>query len=98
MLANARKDHSIPLLVLSDIYNTSLRQGVVPSQLRESQVTPFLKCTPPNTIENDHRPITLTCQVAKLMEGFTLDSVYNQIIDQLDDKHFPCLGNLAHMP
>ena len=78
--------------VLSDIYNTSLRQGVVPSQLKESQVTPCLKCTPPKIIKNDLRPITLTCQVAKLMEGFTLDSVYNQIIDQLDDKQFSLPG------
>lgn len=70
--------------VLSDIYNTSLRQGVVPSQLKESQVTPCLKCTPPKIIKNDLRPITLTCQVAKLMEGFTLDSVYNQIIDPFE--------------
>ena len=61
---------------------------MVPSQLKESQVTPCPKCTLPKTIENDLRPITLICQVAKLMEGFTLDSVYNQIIDQLDDKQF----------
>ena len=39
-------------------------------------------------IENDLKPTTLTCQVAKLMEGFTLDSLYNQIVDKLDDKQF----------
>lgn len=42
--------------VLSDIYNTSLRQGVAPSQLKEAQVTPCPKCTPPKTIKNDLRP------------------------------------------
>ena len=78
--------------VLSDIHNTSLRQGVAPSQLKESQVTPCPKCTLPKTIENDLRPITLTCQVARLMEGFTLDSVCNQNIDQLDDKQFSLPG------
>ena len=70
--------------VLSDIYNTSLRQGLVPSQLKESLVRSIPKCSPPKTIANDLRPIT--CQVAKLMKGFTLDSLYNQIVDKLDDK------------
>lgn len=42
--------------VLSDIYNTSLRQGVAPSQLKESQVPPCPKCTIPETIKNDLRP------------------------------------------
>ena len=74
--------------VLADIYNTSLKQGVVPSQLKESEVRPIPKCSPPKSIENDLRPITLTCQVAKLMEGFTLDSLYNQKVDKLDDKQF----------
>ena len=78
--------------VLSDIYNTSLRLGVVPSQLKESVVRPILKCSPTKAIENDLRPITLTCQVAKLMEGFTLDSLYNQIVDKLDDKQFALPG------
>ena len=57
--------------VLSDIFNTSLEQGVVPSQLKESVVRPIPKCSPSKTIEKDLRPITLTCQVAKLLEGFT---------------------------
>ena len=57
--------------VLSDIYSTSLKQGVVPSQLKESVVRPIPKCSPSKTIEKDLRPITLTCQLAKLMEGFT---------------------------
>ena len=53
---------------------------------------PIPKCSPPKTIENDLRPITLTCQVAKLMEGFTLDSLYNQMVDKLDDKQFALPG------
>ena len=52
--------------VLADKYNTSLKQGVVLSQLKESVVRPIPKCSPPKSIENDQRPITLTCQVAKL--------------------------------
>ena len=53
---------------------------------------PIPKCSPPKTIENDLSPITLTCQVAKLMEGFTLDSLYNPIVDKLDDKQFALPG------
>ena len=78
--------------VLSDLYNTSLGQGVVASQLKESVVRLIPKCSPPKMIENDLRPITLTCQVAKSVEGFTVDSLYNQIIYKLDDKQFALPG------
>ena len=36
------------------------------------QYFPFLKCTPPTSVENDIGPIASTCQLAKVIEGFTL--------------------------
>ena len=57
----------------------------------EFLVGPLPKCSPPIAIENDLRPIPLTCQVDKIMVGFTLESPYQQV-DELDDKIFalPC--------
>ena len=57
--------------IIRDIYNQSLKEGYIPSLLRSSIVTPVPKACPPGAIENDLRPISLTCTVAKLMEGFT---------------------------
>ena len=51
-------------------------------------VVPIPKVSPPNTIEEDLRPISLTPQVAKIMEGFTLESLLSQIMDKLDSKQF----------
>lgn len=78
--------------VLTDIYNSSLKEGYVPVQLKESLVRPLPKCSPPKSVENDLRPITLTSQIAKIMEGFTLESLYKQVIDRLDPKQFAVSG------
>ena len=78
--------------VITDLYNTSLVQGVVPSQFKSSLVVPISKTTPPKTVEEDLRPITLTSQLAKIMEGFTLNLLYKQVVDQLDNKQFAVCG------
>ena len=74
--------------VISDIYNASMLQGTFPSKLKRMFVVPIPKVSPPNTIEEDLRPISLTSQVAKIMEGFTLESLLSQIMDKLDPKQF----------
>ena len=74
--------------VFTDIYNTSLKQGTVPQDLKRSIVRPLPKCHPPKSIENDLRPIALTSQIAKLMEGFTLKSLHKQINHLIDPKQF----------
>ncbi len=43
---------------------------------------------PSKSIEDDLRPISLTSQVSKIMESFTLDSLLSQIIGNLDNKQF----------
>ena len=74
--------------VLSDIYNASILQGTFPSKLKHMFVVPIPKVSPPNTIQEDLCPISLTPQVAKIMEGFTLESLLSQIMDKLDSKQF----------
>ena len=55
--------------LIADMYNTSLREGVVPPSLKHAIVFPLPKQMPPKSVENDIRPISLTNQVAKIMEG-----------------------------
>ena len=78
--------------VVSDIYNSTLRQGKVPELLKSSIVSPIPKCMPPKSIEDDLRAISLTPQIAKIMEGFTLEPLLADIGDQIDPYHFAMKG------
>ena len=71
--------------IIQDIYNQSLKEGYIPSLLKSSIVTPIPKVTPPTTIESDLRQISLTCTLAKVMEGF----VCSRLLSQLDGKIDP---------
>ena len=72
---------------LADIY-VSMQQGVFPQRLKRAIVRPIPKQSPPTSIEDDLRPISLTSQVSKLLEGFTLKLLLSQVADQLDPKQF----------
>ena len=61
--------------IITDIYNVSMLQGKFPQQLKRALVVPIPKVPPPRSIQEDLRPILLTSQVGKIMEGFTLDSL-----------------------
>ena len=74
--------------VIADIYNASLREGYILTLLKTAAVCPIPKKSPPKSIETDIRPISLTCQVAKLLEGFTLARIYKPILSDLDKKQF----------
>ena len=78
--------------VVSDIYNSTLRQGKIPELLKLSIVSPIPKRMPPKTIEDDLRPISLTPQIAKVMEGFTLEPLLADIGDQIDPYQFAMKG------
>ena len=55
--------------VISDIFNSSVTQGTFPKALKRSIVVPVPpKVSPPKSIEDDLRPISLTSQIAKVME------------------------------
>ena len=51
--------------VTCDIYNTSMRQAIFPQRLKRSVLVPIPKSSPPTSIEDDLRPISLTSQIAK---------------------------------
>ena len=45
---------------LTAIFNSSLREGIIPDTWKSANVLPVPKVNPPNTIEKDVRPISLT--------------------------------------
>ena len=54
-------------------------------------------------MENDLRPVSLTCQIAKVTEGFTLSWILSSILDRIDSKQFAVAGKstkqaLVYMP
>ena len=77
--------------LIADMYNISLCEGVVPSFLNHAVVSPLHKQMPPKSVDNDIRPISLTNQVAKIKEGFTLMRSLPGIYDDLDCKQFAAL-------
>ena len=67
-------------------------EGYLPELFKCADVRPLPKQMPPMSIENDIRPVSLTCQLAKVMEGFTLSRISHPIINNLDPKQFAVAG------
>ena len=78
--------------VVADLYNSTLREGFIPPLLKSAIVHPLPKVTPTKCIEDDVRSISLTCQLAKVLEGFTLARVYPSIVGNLDRNQFAVVG------
>ena len=78
--------------VISDIYNASRRQGFLPPLLKSADVRPLPKQMPVWCVEKDIRPVSLTCQVAKVMESFTLARLLPKLLDKIDLKQFALSG------
>ena len=56
--------------------------------LKQSEVVPVPKCSPPKVVEQDLRPISLTPHITKVMEGPTLDSLLKRVCDKFDTHQF----------
>ena len=68
--------------LIMDIYNCSLREGYVPDLLKRSIIKPLPKVSPPQEIQSDLRYISLTCTLAKVMEGFARSRPVAQISEK----------------
>ena len=77
---------------LADIYNSSLGQGYFPTQLKQAIVVPVPKLRPPKSVENDLRPISLNSPIAKVLEGFSTESLITSVFNKLDNKQFALQG------
>ena len=78
---------------IMDIYNCSLREGYVPDLLKRSIINPLPKVPPPQEIQYDLRPISLTCTRAKVMEGFARSRLGAQISEKLDPRQYAREGH-----
>ena len=74
--------------LIMDIYNCSLREGYVSDLLKRSIINPLPKVSPPQEIQSDLRPISLTCTLAKVMEGFARSRLVVQILENLDPRQY----------
>ena len=66
--------------------NQSIIEGYVPEPLKQSDVVPVPKCSPPKSVvqlDPDLRPISLMSHLAKIVDGFTLSTLLNQVCDKL---------------
>ena len=70
------------------VINSSFRQGIIPDQWMISRVTPIPKIIPVRTIENDIRPISITCPISRVAEVFTAEIFDECFCQLLDDDQF----------
>ena len=71
---------------VTNILNSSFKQGVVPSQWKQANVIPVPKIKPP-TLQK-HRPIYFTPLLAKLAKSFICKWIMNSIGSKLDTRQF----------
>ena len=62
------------------IFNSSIRDGHVPSQWKTAFICPIPKKTPPKAIEKDITPISLTPLLAKELERFVAKWIRDEVI------------------
>ena len=69
-----------------------MKDGLLHPLLKRAAVSPLPKQRPPASVEEDIRPIALTCQLAKILEGFTLTRILPKILQKLDLNQFAVAG------
>ena len=79
------------------IFNSSLREGVLPKLWKTATIIPVSKKHPPVTIENDIRPISLTPIIAKVFESLLLKWVDVYVKPQIDDKQYGGMAGTCTM-
>jgi hypothetical protein len=80
------KDFAFELApAIQDIYNQSLKDGNIPLPLKFSIVNPIPKVIPTKKMDSDLRPISLTCTLAKIMEGFTITKLLRELDNKIDN-------------
>ncbi len=73
--------------VLTDIFNTSLSQAVIPTCLKSTTIIPVPKKSPVSCL-NDYRPIALTPIIMKCFERLVMHNIKTSIPKTLDPLQF----------
>ncbi len=64
---------------LTAIFNSSSREGIIPETWKSANVIHVPKVNPPNTIEKDVRPISLTPIASKRLESIIMNAFFLEI-------------------
>ncbi len=78
--------------VLTDIFNTSLSQAVVPTCLKSTTIIPVPKKSPVSCL-NDYRPIALTPIIMKCFERLVMQKIKTGLPNTLDPLQFAYCPN-----
>ena len=73
---------------LASIMNSSIREAYVPSQWKEADIVAIPKVTCPIDITSHLRPISLTPIISKIMEGFVLKWLMDDIKPHIDPNQY----------
>ena len=74
---------------LTAIFNSSLREGILPPQWKSAYYVVLVpKVHPAVSIEKDFRPISLTPIAAKVFESIVVKWVDDSLLSEIDDKQF----------
>ena len=74
---------------LTALFNTSLRDGVIPALWKTAHVIPLPKKQPPRSIGKDIHPISLApIIVSKIFESIVMKWVDHILENKIDDKQF----------
>ena len=73
---------------LAWIFNSSIREGLVPKIWKKANVVAIPKIKPPKSVEQDLRPISLTSTISKVFESLVGKWMLDAIGDKLDKQQF----------
>jgi hypothetical protein len=73
------------------IFNASISSGLVPDLWKRANVVPIPKSHPPQSIQDDLRPISLTPTLSKLLEATLGRRLLPKIAGNLDPRQFGAL-------
>jgi hypothetical protein len=73
---------------LCTIFNDSIKETYVPAVWKQANVIPLPKVRPPQSIESDLRPISLTPTISKILEAIVGQHILRKFRDKLDPKQF----------
>ena len=77
------------------IFNTSIREGSLPTDWKKADVVPIPKLNPPKSIQSDLRPISLTSILSKHLESFIGNWILEAIAQKMDVYQYGGLKGLS---
>ena len=82
---------------IASIFNSSFREGYVPTMWKSADIVPLPKVKPTKKLDKDLRPISLTPAISKVQESFMHGWIWEVIKDNLDKWQFGAIKR-EHVP